>query len=518
MKFERTLNAKKTIITGFILKFVTLFIPFLLRTIIIKQLGLLYLGLNSLFTSILNSLNLMELGIGSAVVFAMYRPVAEGNKTQIRELLYIYKKAYLIIGVLILIIGAGITPFIKIFIKGDYPKEINIYIVFLIQLFATFAGYSFGAYKSSLLIAYQKNYIINIISCCSSLVMYLVQIASLLFFHNYYLYIGATALKIIIHNTIIIKIVKKNYPDLIVPITADKKTNQEVFKKTAALTGHKLGGLVVNSVDSVLISAFVGLETVAIYNNYFYIITSLSGMFLMLTNGLLAIVGNYLIEKTREESKKLFRILHFSISFIICFCCTCLINLTQPFMLLWIGENGLLGPDSIALFAIYFFCVKIRTVCLLFKDAAGLWEKDVIKPYIQIVIDVLFDIWLLQSIGINGAIISSIACMVFGYFYEATIVFNCCLETKQKRYHLETISYLIITIMSCIISNIFCLYFETKELLLTLIINLIISTIVSTSIFIGCTFFSKEFKEWMIFVKSLLFQKRRVEASNQIAK
>lgn len=507
--FERTLNAKKTIITGSIFKLITLIAPFILRTIIINQLGILYLGLNSLFTSILNSLNLIELGLGSAVVFSMYKPVAEGDKKKICELLYIYKKAYLYIGITILIIGIGTTPFIKLLIKGNYPQETNIYVIFLLQLFSTFAGYSFGAYKSSLLIAFQKTYIINIVFCCSSIIMYLFQVVALLFLHNYYYYVGATIIKVILQNLIIVHIANKRYPNLVMPIVADQKTKKEVFKKTGALAGHKLGGLVINSVDNILISAFIGLETVAIYNNYFYIITSLSGVFLMLTSGISSIVGNYLIEKSCEEINRLFRVIHFSISFLICFCCTCLINLIQPFMLMWIGGEGLFAFDSVVLFVVYFFCVKIRTVCLLFKDSAGLWEKDLIKPYIQVVIDLLFDFWLLQKIGINGAIISSILCMVFGYFYESIIVFNYCMNTKPNRYYLETISYLLITIASCTISIMLCSIFEIKELFLKLIVNFVISIIVSNTLFIGCTFFSKEFNEWIIFIRGLIFSDRK---------
>ena len=507
MDFNRTGNAKKAIITGLIIKVLTIVFPFIMRTIIIYTLGTLYLGLNSLFTSILNTLNLAELGVGSVLVFAMYRPVADDNKAEIRALLGIYRKIYYIIGIFVTVAGICIIPFLKNIINGPYPPDINIYIIYIMYLVSTVAGYFFMAYKGSILNAYQRVDIINIVSCAVSIFIYMIQIIALLIFHNYYIYIGALVFGAVTQNLIVAGIKEKKYPDLKPEGTIDKETKHMIAKKTGALMGHKLGDVVVNSIDNIFISFFLGLNLVAIYNNYFYVITALSGVFLMLTGGLNSIVGNYLIKKSSEESYKLFCILHYAISLTICFCCSCLLNMFQPFMLLWVGENYILSFSSVALFSLYFFAVKIRTIGLLFKDSAGMWEKDFLKPYIQIIIDLVLDIILLSTIGINGAIISTIACMIFGFFYEGHVVFKYCLNNKPYRYYLISLLYLIITALSCLVSFIICKNVLFDSNIIQLAFNFIISASVSVGLFFVSTHFLDESKNSIRFFKNRMRKK-----------
>ena len=132
---DKTKNAKKGIISGVVNKVITLLIPFIVRTIFIRVIGIEYAGLNSLFTSILQVLNLAELGFASAVVYSMYKPIAERDDSTICALLNFYRRVYKIVGLVVL--GAGILslPFIKYFINGNPPEDINLYVVYLVFLF-----------------------------------------------------------------------------------------------------------------------------------------------------------------------------------------------------------------------------------------------------------------------------------------------------------------------------------------------------------------------------------------------
>ena len=126
-KIERTKNATRNIIWGIIEKIVTILMPFICRTVFIKVLGAEYLGLNSLFSSILQVLSISELGIGTAIVFSMYKPIAEDDKDSLCALLNVYKKVYQIIGTVILVVGLAILPVLPKLISGSYPHEVNIY-------------------------------------------------------------------------------------------------------------------------------------------------------------------------------------------------------------------------------------------------------------------------------------------------------------------------------------------------------------------------------------------------------
>jgi len=334
------------------------------------------------------------------------------------------------------------------------------------------------------------------------MLLYATQAIALLKFRNYYLYAGMLVFRSIAFNLIIWFITRRRFSGIRPVGRITRQERDLILRKTGALVGHKVGTVVVNSVDNILISAYIGLNVVAVYNNYFYILTALSGLFLMLTNGLTSIIGNYIIKKDQPEIVGLFHDMHFFIALGVCFCCTCLLNMYQPFISVWTGEDSLLPFSSVILFTVYFYIVKIKTTGLLFKDAAGLWEKDALKPYIQIVIDLTIDLALLRTIGINGAIISSIACILFGFFYEAVVVFKYCLKESPKGYYLKTGLYGVATAVSCIASMSLCWMCPIYNGVVTMLLNCAISSSVSILVFLLCTHRTKEFSHGMRFIKA----------------
>lgn len=185
---SRTQNAIRNIFTGVFNKIIILLFPFVIRTVIIKKLGTEYLGLSSLFTSILQVLNLTELGFSSAIVFSLYKPIAEKDDNRICSIMNFYKRIYRIIGFIILVMGLIVLPFLPNFIKGSYPSDINLYILYLIYLFNTVITYYLFAYKSALLNAMQRNDIINNVNSITVIIQYILQIIILYCTKNYYIY------------------------------------------------------------------------------------------------------------------------------------------------------------------------------------------------------------------------------------------------------------------------------------------------------------------------------------------
>ena len=189
MKLERTKNAKRNMKFGAAQRVYFMLAPFITRTIFIYTLGIEYLGLTSLFGSVLSVLNLAELGVGNAMVFSMYQAIANDDDTRICALLKLYKRYYTIIGGIILALGLLITPFIQYLIKSDIPQDINIYILYLMNLMATVLSYWIGAYKTSLFSAFQRSDISSKISICISILTTALQIVVLVFFNNFYAYV-----------------------------------------------------------------------------------------------------------------------------------------------------------------------------------------------------------------------------------------------------------------------------------------------------------------------------------------
>ena len=156
MKIDRTKNAGRNIVFGCMLKIYQIVMPFIMRTLMIYYMGIQYLGLNSLFTSILQVLNLAELGVGSAMVYSMYKPIAVDDKKMICALMKLYRTYYRVIGIIIAFLGLCLVPFIPKLIKSDVPADINIYILYILNLSVTVLSYWLFAYKNCLLDAHQR--------------------------------------------------------------------------------------------------------------------------------------------------------------------------------------------------------------------------------------------------------------------------------------------------------------------------------------------------------------------------
>ena len=292
MNEGRLKNSLRNVMGALINKATAIVFPFVIRTIILYYLGTEYAGLSSLFTSVLQILSLSELGIGSAIVFSMYKPVAEGNTDEINALLKLYRKFYYIIGIVILIIGIALVPFIPKLISGEYPQDINLYALYLIYLSNTVISYFLFAYKTSVLNAFQRSDIESNLTTVINIGMYILQIITLIVFRNYYLYIIWLPIATIFINVLRSYIVDKQYPEICCAGEVSSEVKHDIFKRVGALIGHQLSGTVNCSLDNIVVSAFLGLKVVAQYGNYYYIVSALSGVMQVTFNALTASIGN----------------------------------------------------------------------------------------------------------------------------------------------------------------------------------------------------------------------------------
>ena len=271
MKLERLNNTKRNTLMGFINRATSLLLPFISRTAILYWLGNEYLGLSSLFSSILNVLSLAELGLGSAIVFSMYKPIADDDNKSISALLNFYQKVYKYIGLVILLLSLVFLPFLNVIIKGEYPSTINIYILYVLYIVNTIMSYLLFAYRGSLLSAFQRTDIQSNISTIVAIIQFIIQTACLYFFRNYYIFMLITVFMTILNNILILISTKKMFPDIRCEGDLAHETRHEIWIKLKALIFHKFGGIIANTFDNIVISAFLGLTKTAIYNNYYYI-------------------------------------------------------------------------------------------------------------------------------------------------------------------------------------------------------------------------------------------------------
>lgn len=419
---ERTKNASRNIFFGGIYKALSLLIPFFLRTILIRTLGVEYIGLGSLFTSILQVLNLAELGISSAIVYSMYGAIATGDETQICQLMNLYKKIYRIVGLVILAAGCAVAPFLRFFISGTVPNGINIYVLYFVYLANTCLTYFLFAYKNCLFTAHQRSDVTSKVGIVIALSTNILQGILLVAFKNYYLYVIVLPLMTIINNIIISITANKVYPNYIAKGNVPGELKSDIRKKMSSLFLYKIGSIVLTSVDTIVISSFLGLTALGKYNNYYYIITALFGFLDVYYSSLTAGIGNSIKLETKEKNKKDFDRLFLMQGWIVSWCSVCLFCLYQPFMRIWVGED-LMFPFAVTVcMTVLFFVWKIMDVVNMFKNAAGIWEYDKWRPLVASIVNLVLNILLVNVVGIYGIIISTIVSIVLIIFPWSTFV------------------------------------------------------------------------------------------------
>lgn len=275
MSDTRIKNSSRNIAWGFLDRITAIIFPFIVRTIFIKVLGEEYLGLGTLFTSILQVINLADLGFATAVSAELYKPIAHNQLDRVGELLYIFDKIYKWLGCVILVIGLCTTPFLTLFISGEIPTDINIYFLWIIYLMQVVVGYVTLAYKTTLLSALQRSDISSGVAAVTRTIISVVQIALVIVFHNIYLYAALNLIYTLVYNLACAYSCSKKFGEFKV-IKSDvygykKKITKDIF----ALALQKIGNTLSISLDSVVISAFLGLSIVAIYGNYYYVISAI---------------------------------------------------------------------------------------------------------------------------------------------------------------------------------------------------------------------------------------------------
>lgn len=447
MQIQRSVNAKRNIIWGLINKIICLLFPFLVRTIIIQKMGAEYLGLNNLFASILQVLSLSELGFSSAIVYSLYKPIAANDTDTICVYMSFYRKAYRIIGTVITSIGIILLPFLRYFISGDVPDGINIYVLYTLYLLNTSIGYFAFAYKNAILNAHQRNDIVSNILTLTQGVMYIGQICILFLFKNYYIYLFIMPLCTTFNNLITAYFANKLYPNYICKGSISSADLKQIKTQIAGLMVHRICQTSRNSLDSIFISAFLGLHVVAVYSNYYYIMNAIIGILSVFSNALVAGVGNSIVIESVEKNYSDFKRINYLYMQIAGWCFICLLVLYQPFMRLWVGENLMFDYKAVVLISLYFYVLKMGDIRGTYSDAAGLWWENRYRAIIESVINVILNAVLVQVCGVYGIIIATLISLFFVNFLSGSkIIFRYYFKgIKPTEFFLLHFKYFIVT-------------------------------------------------------------------------
>lgn len=512
MNNTRTENAIRNVKTGFLVQLINKVMAFIVRTIFIKCLNSEYLGVNGLFTNILTILSFAELGIGTAIIYSMYKPVADNDEEQIKTLMHLYKKTYNIIGIIVFSLGLLVIPFMK-YIISDIPnvKE-NINIIYLLFLINTASSYFF-TYKKSIIIAHQKESVINNIDSIFYLLKSIVEIIVLVISKNYIIY-----LLIEISGTVFENIYLAYTADKMYPYLKDKKIKKlsdsegkKIFSNVKSLVVYKFGGVILNGTDNILISSLINVATVGIVSNYVLIINSIKSILSMGLNGVVASIGNLNAVGTKNKKEEVYYNLTFLYFVIYSFCSISLIILLNPFIKIWLGESYLLEMSISIALAFNFFVDGMRQSGFIYRTTMGLFQKAQSTPYIAAITNIILSILFCKFWGLVGIFIATIVSQLISYSWIDTyLIYKFEFKKRPYYYYTKYLLYFVVFIVEAIITfyiaNLIIINVDVNKYIgiaLKLIIAVFIPNIINVIIFRQTT----EYIYFKSIIKSIIDKK-----------
>lgn len=463
MKEEsRTQNTKRNIVWGVFGRLVQLIGPFIVRTLLIHNLGADYLGITSLYSAILQMLSLAELGFASAVAFSMYEPISKGDKAKVAEYLNFFRSAYRIVGLTILIIGLALMPFLSLLVEGEWPSDVNMQISFAIYLGNTSLSYFLFAYKQTLLNAYQRNDVVSKVNVASTLLLFTAQSAALIVLPNFYAYVIVMPLCTIANNVSIAIVSQKLFPEYsernLAGYALGRSERQDIRRHIVGLLFHQICQVTRNSFDNITISMFIGLSAVAAYSNYYVVMNGVHSMLGIIGISMTASVGNSIVLESKEKNLADLRLFVFLYSMISMVSSACMICLYQPFMMLWAGESLVLPFDVAVLMTVYFYVLTMGDLRSVYVNATGIWWEQRWRALTETILNIVLNVLFIQLFGIPGVVLATIASLfVVNFVYGSHLVFKHYFGLHlAKKYYLDHLAYAVVAIVVCGVSYFLC--------------------------------------------------------------
>lgn len=464
-------------------------LQFIVRVVFLQILTIEYLGLNGLFTNIIEILSLTELGIGPAIVYSLYKPLSENNIPIIQSLMYVFKKAYRLVGCFILVVGAALIPWLDFFVKSQ-PDIYGFQVIYYLFVFDTGISY-FYSYKRNLLIADKKQYIVNNIQLISQILLGVLQIIALFLTKSYWSFLFLKIIDTLLENLYLSRIVDRIYPYLnrknIKPIPKEIKVS--IITNIKAMILHKIGGIAVFSTSNILISKFIGIAVVGTYSNYYMIIRAIDAIGSQAFSSLTANIGHVYLTNDKSEMKELFEKIFIVMSFVAFLISVNLFVNINMFISLWLGPQYIFDLNILVPIVLAFYITFIRKPILVLKDAMGLFWNDRYKPIVEAILNLCLGYVLVNNYGLEGILWSIvITSIAIPLWFEPYVVMRNGFIYSSLKYSGHIFKGILITSILTLLCHYLCDYLFLTDTILHLIFRVVISSIVS--LIIWCLFYS----------------------------
>lgn len=510
---SRVENTGKNFIYSLLATAISAITSFISRTVFIQTVGITYLGANSLFTNILSMLSLTELGLSSAIGFSLYSPLAKNDVQTIKSLMGFYKAAYRIIAAVIALLGLALLPFLDHLIKD--PGDIqHIPFIYLIFLYNTVISYLF-THNTTLLIADQKSYLLTNMTSIINIASVVIQTAILLVFKNYFIYLIAGAGINTVQWFFINRRIFRYYPYLkernISPLAeCERKT---IATNVKAMVFHKFGELCINQTDNIIISSFISITAVGIYNNYYMIIGIINRFAQSIFSAATASLGNLIATESNERRYEVFKRYNFLGFWVFGWTGLCLYVLLNPFVELWLGKDYLIDSLTLSLVMLNYYLVGMRVTIGNVKMAAGLYSQDQWAPIVQAAINLVVSIVGAKYMGLPGVFLGTvISSLAVPCWYRPVIVYRYAFQKPVRNYFIRYALYLAVVLCNLLlISGINFVFIDPiiRNKYLAFFLKMLVCAIIPNMTVVLLFRRSEEYKYLVTLAKSLLQRIRK---------
>ncbi len=481
----RVKNTVRNIFFGYTSTLITALLGFIARKLFIMRLADELLGVNSLYVGILSALSLTELGVGTALNFSLYKPVAENDIETIKSYMRLYKKAYRVIAAVVAVIGIALIPFLPALTsKGAAnisTRDLTLY--YLIFLFNSATSY-LVAYKYSLVNAEQKSYIQTNIITITKFVSVTAQIVVLFLTSSFYAYLLTDLFVQLVQKIFVSRYLSKRYPYLddkeVRPLTS--KQVGEVKEKTVSLMWLKIGDTARTQTDAIVISAFINVVFTGVVDNFNMVINTVSSFVNTIFNAALPGFGNLIATESKGKQYDMFKVYRFTAQWLYGFSAVGFYILLTPLIILLYGQKWALGQGIILMIILEYYLKGERTVVNNFKTAAGKFEQDKYLATTQGLVNLVVSIILAIKIGLIGVYIGTVVSGVIANFVRPYIIYHDCFDKEVKQYYIDSFKYhavMLGTTLLCVwlakytLPSINWVYFILTGLMITVVYNVI---------------------------------------------
>lgn len=504
---SRFANSARNMAFSLVAQVLTIVLNIIGRRVFVEVLDSEYLGISAAFTSVLSVLALAEMGVGSAIVYSLYKPIAEENYEKIKSLMRLYRQVYCGVGTLILVGGAALTPYLHLFVDEmpDIPGIRVIYLMLVAQSGITY----FFSYKTSFLNAVQQSYIVKKFNMGAAVIQVILQIASLLWLGNYYLYLSISIICPFVKNVLATRYIDRMYPFLKEKAQKLPKEDVGIIKKNVlALLLYKISNTIAVTIDTILISRLLGVVEVAVYSNYHLIVSYSDMLFIQVLGTITPSIGNLMATNNEKKKREFFSALQMIYYWVASYLAVGMIVLFNPMIEIWLGKEYLFPQSVVIALVISVTLTNFQRPCSLVRDANGLFWYGKLRPLAMTIINIVASILLGKAYGTIGVVVGTCISKAATFvWYDPYIVHKHALKTGLKQYFTRYVfHWALLAVLAC-----GCLWVYNQIALdgvAGFLVGCVLITVIVNGVFMAINYKTKEFKYIKEMVLKLLRRKK----------